>query len=75
MALYVSAQPIGQPEISRISLSEICVDQVSDLFLIGKNFMKGTQILFQEMGCDESDVKWQSHADIEVEFFQQVLTE
>ena len=67
----VTAQPIGQPEISRMSVSEMCVNQTSDLFVIGKNFLKGTQILFQEIGADETDIKWQSEAEIEVEYFQQ----
>ena len=69
---FFLAQPIGQPEISRMSLSELCVNQTSDLFIIGKNFLKGTKILFQELGADETDIKWQSEADIEVEYFQQV---
>lgn len=55
-----------------MSLSELCVNQTSDLFIIGKNFLKGTKILFQELGADETDIKWQSEADIEVEYFQQV---
>ncbi|XP_076470719.1 uncharacterized protein LOC143300724 isoform X2 [Babylonia areolata] len=64
-------QPIGQPEISRLSLSELCVNQTNDLFVIGKNFLKGTQIIFREVGMDEKDLKWQSEAEIEVEYFQQ----
>lgn len=55
-----------------MSLSELCVNQTSDMFIIGKNFLKGTQILFQELGADETDIRWQSEADIEVEYFQQV---
>ena len=55
-----------------MSLSELCVNQSSDLFIIGKNFLKGTQIMFQELGADETEIKWQSEAEIEVEYFQQV---
>ncbi|KAL8590017.1 hypothetical protein ACOMHN_007042 [Nucella lapillus] len=64
-------QPIGQPEISRLSLSELCVNQTNDLYIIGKNFLKGTQVFFREIGADEMDLKWQSEAEIEVEYFQQ----
>lgn len=62
-------QPIGQPEICRMSLSEICVNQTSDLFIIGKNFLKGTQVMFEEVG--DVDINWRFEAELEVEYFQQ----
>ncbi|XP_025114590.1 uncharacterized protein LOC112576423 isoform X3 [Pomacea canaliculata] len=64
-------QPIGQPEISRMSLSEISINQTKDLFIIGKNFLKGTRVVFQKLGLDEKTVEWQSEAEIEAEYFQQ----
>ena len=32
--------------------------------------MKGTQVLFQEVG--DKDIVWQAEAEIEAEYFQQV---
>ncbi|CAG5124797.1 unnamed protein product, partial [Candidula unifasciata] len=64
-------QPVGQPEISRMSLSESSVLGGDSLFIIGKNFKnKGTSVLFQKLDSSEECVVWQVEADIEQEFFQ-----
>lgn len=57
-----------------MSLSEMHVNQTSDLFIIGKNFLKGTCVVFQEWGPDERDIIWQSDAEIDAEHFQQAST-
>lgn len=57
-----------------MSLSEISINQTKDLFIIGKNFLKGTRVVFQKLGLDEKTVEWQSEAEIEAEYFQQVST-
>jgi nuclear factor of activated T-cells 5 len=61
-------QPAGQPEICKKSLSEAPVTGAEELFIIGKNFSKGTQVLFQEI-CDEKTV-WTKEAIIDQEYFQ-----
>ncbi|XP_064640101.1 nuclear factor of activated T-cells 5-like isoform X2 [Lineus longissimus] len=65
-------QPIGQPEICKKSLKEAPVTGGDELFIIGKNFMKGTKVLFQEMASDNSkEVVWEKAAEIDNEFFHQ----
>ncbi|ESO98313.1 hypothetical protein LOTGIDRAFT_83588, partial [Lottia gigantea] len=41
-------QPKGQPEIGRISSNSGSVNGGESLFIIGKNFVKGTKVLFRE---------------------------
>lgn len=66
-----SAQPVGQPEVSRLSLTSCTVKGGKDLFIIGKNFMKGTKVYFRET-VDESKVIWEKEAEIEKDYFQPV---
>jgi len=40
------------------------------MFIIGKNFMKGTVVVFEEVKDDR--VVWSSEADIDLDFFQAV---
>jgi len=40
------------------------------MFIIGKNFMKGTVVVFEEVKDDH--VVWSSEADIDLDFFQAV---
>lgn len=40
------------------------------MFIIGKNFMKGTVVVFEEVKNDH--VIWSSEADIDLDFFQAV---
>lgn len=42
------AQPPGVPEICKKSLNSCPVDGGLELFIIGKNFLKDTHVLFQE---------------------------
>ena len=41
-----------------------------ELFIIGKNFMKGTHVLFEEKQGDQ--VVWSKEAEIDTDFFQAV---
>lgn len=74
MIAYVTAQPIGQPEICKISCRESSVEGGGELFIIGKNFMKGTKVFFQEREDDdeEGEITWQKEADVDKDYFQQV---
>ncbi|CAE1301827.1 NFAT5 [Acanthosepion pharaonis] len=65
----VCTQPVGQPEVSRLSLTACSVKGGKDLFIIGKNFMKGTKVFFRETG-EENKVIWEKEADIEKDYFQ-----
>lgn len=46
-----------------------------ELFIIGKNFMKGTKVFFQEREDDdeEGEITWQKEADVDKDYFQQVI--
>jgi nuclear factor of activated T-cells 5 len=43
-----TAQPAGVPEILKKSLHSCSVKGEEEVFLIGKNFLKGTKVIFQE---------------------------
>jgi len=70
--LYVTcvAQPVGAPEISKKSINSCSTRGGEELFIIGKNFMKGTVVVFEEVKDDQ--VIWSSEADIDLDFFQAV---
>ncbi|XP_073687994.1 nuclear factor of activated T-cells 5a [Garra rufa] len=62
-------QPAGVPEILKKSLHSCSVEGGEEVFIIGKNFLKGTKVLFQENSTDESG--WQAEAEIDMELFHQ----
>lgn len=45
---YLPAQPAGVPEILKKSLHSCSVRGGEEVFIIGKNFLKGTKVIFQE---------------------------
>lgn len=44
----VTAQPAGIPEILKKSLHSCSVRGGEEVFIIGKNFLKDTKVIFQE---------------------------
>uniref|UniRef100_A0A8C5WQ33 Nuclear factor of activated T-cells 5 n=1 Tax=Laticauda laticaudata TaxID=8630 RepID=A0A8C5WQ33_LATLA len=62
-------QPAGVPEILKKSLHSCSVKGEEEVFLIGKNFLKGTKVIFQENISDESS--WKAEAEIDMELFHQ----
>ncbi|KAM6430079.1 nuclear factor of activated T-cells 5 isoform 3-T3 [Liasis olivaceus] len=62
-------QPAGVPEILKKSLHSCSVKGEEEVFLIGKNFLKGTKVIFQENVSDESS--WKAEAEIDMELFHQ----
>nr|XP_021333714.1 nuclear factor of activated T-cells 5 isoform X3 [Danio rerio] len=62
-------QPAGAPEILKKSLHSCSVKGGNEVFIIGKNFLKGTKVIFQENASD--DKSWKAEADIDMEFFHQ----
>ncbi|XP_016342016.1 nuclear factor of activated T-cells 5-like isoform X1 [Sinocyclocheilus anshuiensis] len=62
-------QPAGVPEILKKSLHSGSVAGGVEVFIIGKNFLKGTKVIFQENSTEESG--WQAEAEIDMELFHQ----
>jgi len=62
----------GLPEICKKSLSECPAAGDRDLFIVGKNFMKGTRVIFSQPG-KEGTVIWERNAEIDLEYFQQMV--
>ena len=72
--IIFAAQPIGQPEICKISRMEASAESTDELFIIGKNFMKGTKVFFQELSADEAQVVGSKEAESDKDYFQPVNT-
>nr|XP_033797769.1 nuclear factor of activated T-cells 5 isoform X2 [Geotrypetes seraphini]XP_033797770.1 nuclear factor of activated T-cells 5 isoform X2 [Geotrypetes seraphini] len=62
-------QPAGVPEILKKSLHSCSVKGDEEVFLVGKNFLKGAKVLFQENLSDENS--WKAEAEIDMELFHQ----
>ncbi|XP_056137857.1 nuclear factor of activated T-cells 5a [Lampris incognitus] len=62
-------QPAGVPEILKKSLHSCSVRGGEEVFIIGKNFLKGTKVIFQENIADDSS--WQAEAKIDMDLFHQ----
>ncbi|XP_029494988.1 nuclear factor of activated T-cells 5-like isoform X1 [Oncorhynchus nerka] len=62
-------QPAGVPEILKKSLHSCSVKGGEEVFIIGKNFLKDTKVIFQENVSDEKC--WKAEAEIDMELFHQ----
>ncbi|KAM9351789.1 nuclear factor of activated T-cells 5a [Symphorus nematophorus] len=62
-------QPAGVPEILKKSLHSCSVRGGEEVFIIGKNFLKGTKVIFQENIADDNS--WQAEAKIDMDLFHQ----
>lgn len=62
-------QPAGLPEILKKSLHSCSVRGGEELFIIGKNFLKDTKVIFHENWSDENS--WKAEAEIDMELFHQ----
>uniref|UniRef100_A0AAQ5XK36 Nuclear factor of activated T-cells 5 n=1 Tax=Amphiprion ocellaris TaxID=80972 RepID=A0AAQ5XK36_AMPOC len=62
-------QPAGVPEILKKSLHSCSVRGGEEVFIIGKNFLKGTKVVFQENIADDNS--WQAEAEIDMDLFHQ----
>ncbi|XP_062848819.1 nuclear factor of activated T-cells 5a isoform X2 [Trichomycterus rosablanca] len=63
-------QPAGVPEILKKSLHTCPVTGGEEVFIIGKNFLKGTKVVFQDPSTDDNPL-WQAEAEIDMELFHQ----
>ncbi|XP_078457945.1 nuclear factor of activated T-cells 5 isoform X2 [Lampetra planeri] len=63
-------QPAGTPEILKKSLHSCSPQGGEELFIIGKNFLKGVKVIFQENAA-EGQVVWEAEAEIDMEFYHQ----
>ncbi|XP_075432595.1 nuclear factor of activated T-cells 5 isoform X2 [Ascaphus truei] len=62
-------QPAGVPEILKKSLHSCSAKGEEEVFLIGKNFLKGATVVFQENISDDNS--WKAEAEIDMELFHQ----
>ncbi|KAJ0056258.1 hypothetical protein NL108_004550, partial [Boleophthalmus pectinirostris] len=62
-------QPAGLPEILKKSLHSCSVRGGEEVFIIGKNFLKDTKVIFHENVSDETS--WKAEAEIDMELFHQ----
>ncbi|XP_030222873.1 nuclear factor of activated T-cells 5a isoform X2 [Gadus morhua] len=62
-------QPAGVPEILKKSLHSSSATGGQEVFIIGKNFLKGTKVIFQENISD--DTSWKAEAKIDMDLFHQ----
>lgn len=62
-------QPAGLPEILKKSLHSCSVRGDEEVFIIGKNFLKDTKVIFHENVSDETS--WKAEAEIDMELFHQ----
>lgn len=70
-ALVIStAQPPGVPEICKKSLSACPCTGGMELFVLGKNFLKDTQVVFQD-GDALLETPWEESVQPDKEFLQQ----
>ncbi|XP_013773910.1 nuclear factor of activated T-cells 5-like [Limulus polyphemus] len=74
-APILCTQPPGVPEVSKKSLSECPTDGKMELFIIGKNFLKDTQVLFREVEDNSEDeefekIIWEKAIDPDKEYLQ-----
>lgn len=69
-----AAQPPGVPEICKKSLVSCPVNGGLELFIIGKNFLKDTRVVFQGRSNDMTsrDSIWEEHVIPDKEYLQQV---
>ena len=65
------AQPAGMPEMCKKSMTECSANGGEELFIIGKNFTRGTKVKFQQMDPNGTTV-WSAEAPIDQEYFHQV---
>ena len=59
----------GTPEILKMSLSSSPVQGGEELWIIGKNFMKDTKIVFSQTSPGKEEPLWSKTTDPESEFF------
>jgi len=65
-----TAQPPGVPEICKKSLSACPCTGGMELFVLGKNFLKDTRVVFQD-GDAMLETTWEESVQPDKEFLQQ----
>ena len=62
-----------------MSLKECGLAGGEELYIIGKNFLRGTQVFFQELHPDTDDDQtqfvWEKEGEIDKDYFQAVSTQ
>ncbi len=75
--MFYAAQPPGVPEICKRSLKSCSVTGGLELFIIGKNFLKDTRVVFQARRSssphrDGYEIVWEETCLPDKEYLQQV---
>jgi len=65
------AQPPGQPEICKQSLSRCNAQGGSELFIVGKNFLKDSKVFVYQDDL-EGHILWEARAETLKDYLQQV---
>uniref|UniRef100_A0A1B6CLS4 Nuclear factor of activated T-cells 5 n=1 Tax=Clastoptera arizonana TaxID=38151 RepID=A0A1B6CLS4_9HEMI len=65
----VCTQPPGVPEICKKSLNSSVATGGQEIFILGKNFLKDTRVVFQE--GDGNNIAWKQSVQPDKEFLQQ----
>lgn len=77
--IFIVAQPPGVPEICKKSLVSCPANGGLELFIIGKNFLKDTRVVFQlrqqnnNNDINNIDSLWEEHVIPDKEYLQQVF--
>lgn len=69
ISCIVSAQPPGVPEVCRKSLVSCPATGGLELYLLGKNFLKETRVVFRHQ---QESSTWEEEVAPDKEFLQQV---
>lgn len=69
--LLFAAQPPGVPEICKKSLTSCPAGGGLELFVLGKNFLKDTKVIFQQN--EDGVIRWEQAVVPDKEYLQQVI--
>lgn len=70
LSTFLAAQPPGVPEICKKSLTSCPASGGLELFVLGKNFLKDTKVIFQQN--EDGVIRWEQTVVPDKEYLQQV---
>lgn len=71
LLILFAAQPPGVPEICKQSLTECLAKGGLEFFIIGKNFLKDTRVIFQ-LEDNDGRILWEVSSEPLKDYLQQV---
>ncbi|XP_077971214.1 uncharacterized protein LOC120346009 [Styela clava] len=63
-------QPLGQPEITKKSIDRCSVEGGTEMFIIGKNFHRGTRVIYQDPE-EPNGTQWSAEGEVDKDTFHQ----